>query len=677
VVRELQRYSGQEAIDLDACEGRPFVEALLDSEPNRLGAAFREQLYRHTEGHPLFTVELLRSMESRGGLLRDADGHWVEGPALQWDSLPIRVDAAIAEHIGRLPAPCGTLLAAASVEGEEFIAESVARAAGMDERAVIQCLSGTLGGRHRLVAAIGVQRFGARKLSGYRFRHHLFQTYLYDHLDPVQRAQMHEAAGNALEALYVDTPDDLDAFLPRLAWHFEQAGLADRAAAYHLQAGHRAARVSAYDEAIAHYSRGSALLEGLPDSPARKRLKLEMQLAIVSPLMIARGFWASERLHALETAHEIAQHPVFDDSPERWFAQATVANIAFWAAEPERCLQLSRELLILAERSGDQQQLMLAHHLTGAAWWLVGDLARARVHLEQALVVYDRRGHNPSDLVLGIHAGVASLAYLSFLLWLQGYPDQGRRMLQRALAAAENGGHLTTLDFARVMVGMAHSLLGRDSEMTWRQVESLWPLTTTTSSLTAWIDNLAGWALVEKGEKQSGVQQILRGIATAEAVGGNIGYAMQRMYLARSYAQAGQSEAGLTAVDEALAWMDTNNVRLMEAEAYRLKGKLLLIDPDSPVDVGRPGRKAAAETFFRQAIGLARRQGARWWELRAAASLCRLLGETGYALGSASAQARQMLAEIHDSFDEGFDTVDLREARETLEVMGAGEYHSE
>lgn len=528
-----------------------------------------------------------------------------------------------------------------------------------------------------MVAAIGVQRFGARKLSAYRFRHHLFQRYIYDHLDPVQRAQMHEAAGNALEALYVDAPADLDAFLPRLAWHFEQAGLADRSAAYHLQAGNRAARVSAYDEAIAHYSRGSALLEHLPDSPARQRLKLELQLASVSPLMIARGFWASERLHALEAAYAIAQHPVFDDSPERWMAQATVANIAFWAAEPERCLQLSQELLTLAERSQDQQQLMLAHYLTGAAWRLVGDLARARAHLEQALVVYDRRGHNPSDLVLGIHAGVASLAYLSFLLWLQGYPDQGRQMLQRALAAAENGGHLTTLDFARVMVGMAHSLLGRDSEMTWRQVESLWPLTMTTSSLTAWIDNLAGWALVEKGEQQSGLQQILKGIATAEAVGGNIGYAMQRMYLARSYAQAGQRDAGLAAVDAALAWMDTNNVRLMEAEACRLKGELLLIEPDSPVDGARSSRQAAAETLFRQAIGLARRQGARWWELRAAASLCRLLGEACAGRDAPVAEARQMLAEIYDSFDEGFDTVDLREAREMLEVMGAGEYHNE
>lgn len=674
VVRELQRYSGQEAIDLDACEGRPFVEALLDSEPNRLGAAFRAQLYRHTEGHPLFTVELLRSMKERGDLMRDAEGQWIEGASLHWNGLPARVEATIAEQIARLPHSCQILLNAASVEGEEFTAETVARATHLEARGVIQCLSNSLAARHRLVAAISVQRLGPRKLSRYRFRHHLFRKYLYDRLDPVQRAQMHEATGDALEALYLDAPGEQDALIPRLAWHFEQAGLADRAAAYHLEAGNRAARVSAHDEAIAHYSRGAALLEDLPASSARQRLTLEIQLAIVSPLMIARGFWASELLRALEATAEIAQLPVFDDSPERWLAQATLANIAFWAAEPQRCLQLSQELLILAERSQNQQQLMLAHHLTGAAWWLAGDLAQARAHLEQALIVYGRRGHNPSDLVLGIHAGVASLAYLSFLLWLQGYPDQGRQMLQRALAAAENGGHLTTLNFVRVMAGLTHSLLGRDRAMTWRQVESLWPLTMTTSSLTAWIDNLAGWALVEKGEKQSGLQQILKGIATAEAVGGNIGYAMQRTYLARSCVLTGQREAGLAAVDEALAWMDTNNVRLMEAEACRLKGELLLIDPGSPVDGGSLGRQRAAETFFRQAIGLARRQGARWWELRATADLCRLLGTPGAGRDASDVEACQMLAQLYDTFDEGFDTVDLREARETLEIMGAGKF---
>jgi predicted ATPase len=178
------------------------VEALLDSEPNRLGAEFRQQLLDHTEGHPLFTVELLHGMEERGDLVRAADGCWTEGPELHWHTLPTRVEAAIGERIGRLPEQCRALLAAASVEGQEFVAETIASALGADHRTVVHCLSSDLGARHRLVTAASVQRLGTRRLSSYRFRHHLFQQYLYEHLDPVQRAHLHEAVGSALELLH-------------------------------------------------------------------------------------------------------------------------------------------------------------------------------------------------------------------------------------------------------------------------------------------------------------------------------------------------------------------------------------------------------------------------------------------------------------------------------------------
>ena len=262
VVNEFQRVSGDRPIDLDQCDGRQFVEALLDAEPNRLSAGFRAQLVRHTEGHPLFTVELLRGLQEGGDLVRDAEGCWVEGPALHWEKLPARVEAVIAERIGRLPDRCRALLAAASVEGEEFTAEIIARVLGVDESSIRQCLDGDLSDRHRLVAAVSLRRLGARKLSRYRFRHHLFQRYLYDHLDVVRRVNLHEAVGSALEALCGEAPDDLDALAPRLAWHFEMAGLLDRAATYYLQAGRRAARLAAHEDAISHLTRGLALLEG-------------------------------------------------------------------------------------------------------------------------------------------------------------------------------------------------------------------------------------------------------------------------------------------------------------------------------------------------------------------------------------------------------------------------------
>jgi adenylate cyclase len=669
VVHELLRSSGQALIDLDACAGRSLVEALLDSKPNRLGAKFRQQLLEHTEGHPLFTVELLRGMEERGDLVQAADGCWTEGSELHWHTLPTRVEAVIGERIGRLPEQCQALLAAASVEGQEFVAETIASALGADHRTIVHCLSGDLSARHQLVTAASVQRLGTRRLSRYRFRHHLFQQYLYDHLDTVQRAHLHEAVGSALERLHEHAPDEPNGLAPRLAWHFEQAGLADRAAAYHLQAGNRAAQLSACDEAIAHFKRGSALLESLPDSPERKRLKLELQLAAVSPLMIERGFWASERLRALELAYEITQNPVFDDSPERWKAQATVAHVAFWSAEVDRSLRLSQETLRQAERNQDQQQLLLSHYLVGSSWRLIGDLARARDHLDQALALYHARGHNPLDLALGIHVGVASLAYQSFVLWLQGYPDQARRMLQGALAAAQEGRHLTTLDFAQVMCGIIHGLLARDSDAAWRHLEELLALHATGSAVAAWVDTVAGWVQVERGQSEVGLDQMRRGIATAGAVGGNIGHAMSHLLLAQGYARSGQSEGALQAVDEALAWIERTGARLLEPEAHRLKGELLLTDQPSMADSAHLSRQIAAEASFRRAIDIARRQGARWWELRATIGLCRLIGETCAAHDPRRAEALQLLAECYGWFSEGFDLLDLREARALLQQL--------
>jgi predicted ATPase len=84
-------------------------------------------LYRQTHGHPLFTIELLRGLQEQGDLVQDPEGRWVEGPALDWETLPARVEAVIAERIGRLAEPLQAALRVASVEGEVFTAEVVAR----------------------------------------------------------------------------------------------------------------------------------------------------------------------------------------------------------------------------------------------------------------------------------------------------------------------------------------------------------------------------------------------------------------------------------------------------------------------------------------------------------------------------------------------------------------------
>jgi DNA-binding SARP family transcriptional activator len=666
VVNELQRVSGDRPIDLDHCKGRQFVEALLDAEPNRLSAGFRAQLVRHTDGHPLFTVELLRGLREGGDLVRDADGCWEEGPALHWEKLPARVEAVIAERIGRLPDRCRALLAAASVEGEEFTAEISARVLGVDESSIRQCLDGDLGDRHRLVAAVSLRRLGARKLSRYRFRHHLFQRYLYDHLDVVQRVNLHEAVGSALEALCGEAPDDLDALAPRLAWHFEMAGLLDRAATYCLQAGRRAARLAAHEDAISHLTRGLALLEWAPDSPDVARLKLELLLAIASPLVLARGFWSPERLRVLEQVYELARHPALADSPERAAALAVVANFALSSAEPARTLQLSEQLLGLAERVGDPQQLLIAHFLLGSARWLRGDLDPARRDLDEALALKGHYPHLTSDLPFGFDIGITSLARQACVLWLLGHPDQASRSLQEAVNAAQARGHPITLALTRGMAGMILAVIGRDAAAARLQVDALRQLSAAGLFFEPWADSLAGRSSAEENKTEESLQQMRQGLAAFQMVGTPLGRAAQLVLLAQGYARTGKVEAAMAALDEALTWMGQTGVCMIEAETHRLRGELLLAGWSPGMGVSESAVGATAAACFRRAIIVARQQQARWWELRATISLYRLLEERNGPQDTSRTEARQMLAEVYGWFTEGFDMPDLQEARALL-----------
>jgi DNA-binding SARP family transcriptional activator len=661
VINELQRISGAEPIDLDACDGKDFIAALLRTEPYHLGPDFEELLFRRTEGHPLFTVELLRSLEERGDLARDGEGRWTEGPALHWDRLPARVEAAIAERIGRLSDRCQSLLAAASVEGQEFTAEVIARATAASEQAVFQCLSGDLAHRHRLVTAASVQRAGQQRLSRYRFRHHLFQQYLYDHLDEVRRAHLHEAIGSALEELHADTADQLAVLAPRLAWHFAAAGLADRAAAHHLQAGYQAARLSAYEEAIAHLTRGLTLLDALPATSDRVRLKLDLQLATALPYSLLLGFWAPQRIDALERAYELAQHPALSASLQRRRALAAVAFFANWSAQPERTLAIGEQLLHLAEQAQDQEHVLLAHSLLGSAHAMRANLVKASKHLDSALVGYEHRGHEQPNLLLGLHVDVMSLSLKAAALWLLGYPDQASRLMEEAMAAAQASNDSGTLGFAQIVTSLLFSMLGRDPEVARQQAIALNSLQEKGLPLAAWAGSLANWAPGGDLQDETALQQMRRRHETFRAFSTGLGYCAQVMHLAQVYAQAGQVQTGLASLDEALAWTERTGVFVLAPEVHRLRGELVLMDHASGKDAA-----GKAEAYFRTAIDMARRQGSRWWELRATASLCRLLKNRSAPHNPTRAAARQMLAELSGWFSEGFATQDLREARMLL-----------
>jgi tetratricopeptide (TPR) repeat protein len=278
VTTELKRHYGDPIValgDETETETKQFVDSLIDTESNKLGDEFRDELHERTNGHALFTAELLLDMQERGDLLKDDEGDWTVGPSLDWNSLPARVEGVVEERISRLQSDLQEILTIASVEGETFTAQVIGRLQEIAERRLLKQLTQELDRQHRLVSEESSKRIGDTRISRFRFRHHMFQKYLYENLGESEREQLHEDVASILEALYEGRRRRISV---QLAHHYEHAQMFSQAASYYLLAAERAASVHAYNEVLALADRGLDSLNRLGDVSSQSDLLLDLNL---------------------------------------------------------------------------------------------------------------------------------------------------------------------------------------------------------------------------------------------------------------------------------------------------------------------------------------------------------------------------------------------------------------
>ena len=167
-------------------------------------------------------------------------------------------------------------------------------------------------------------------------------------------------------------------------------------------------------------------------------------------------------------------------------------------------------------------------------------------------------------------------------------------------------------------------------------------------------DILRGSALLAQGAIEQAIVSIRAGLAAREAADWQIGRQYQMTLVSEALQQAGDRDGAVTALAMAERLISTSGERWWEAEIDRLKGTLLL----------SAGSLPEAQASFEAALRIARAQNAKSLELRAAISLARLWGEAGRRT-----EGVELLAPIYDWFTEGFETADLREAKELLETL--------
>jgi predicted ATPase len=408
-------------------------------------------------------------------------------------------------------------------------------------------------------------------------------------------------------------------------------------------------------EAVAQLTAGLAVLAGLPGGAERQRRELGLQLALGQASLAARGFAAPETGRAYARASELCRE--LGDVPEFFPALYGRFIVHFQRAELAAAHEAAEELLRAAEDRGDDAARVTGHRIVGSALYHLGRLAESRAHLEEALARYEPGRDRGSALVYALDTRVVCSFWLVHVLLAQGYPEQARARMAEALAYARGLAHPYTWPTPERRLHPPRAPParpggpggGRDAGRL-RDGAGL-PAPAAVGTV------VVGWALSDEGPAEEGIARMRRGLADYTATGAELWVPDLLALLAQAHARAGRPAAGLDLLAEGLDRVDRTGGRWLEAELHRLRGELLLALPGPDL--------AEAEACFSRAIAVAREQGARMWELRAATSLARLWQNKGKC-----GEARDLLAPVHGWFTEGFDTLDLLEAKALLEALG-------
>ena len=616
-------------------------------------------LHRRTGGNPLFIVTTVDDLVRQGAIVED-EGRWrlrADTVETVGEGIPDSLRQLIERQLERLPESERRLLEVAGVVGVEFTAAEVTAGLQTDSEEIeSQCEQ--LARTGQWLRAAGVAEWPDGTISGrYSFRHALYHEVVYAQSAEVRRVQLHRRIAERKEAAHGERAGEI---ATELAVHFEKGREIHRAIFYSERAGRTAVQRSANAEAFRHLTHALTLLAGFPASVERTRQELTLRLALGTPLLALRGYGAPEVRRHYQQARSLCRQ--LDDPPDLfavlwglWICHAVAGDLS--AAE-----ELGSQLFQFAGRIGDSDLSFQAHHALWTTLVARGDLATCQFHIEQGLRLYQTDRHYAQTFVYGGHdPGACCRIHAGFLYWLLGYPDRALQLSQEALVLSKDLSHGQTLAWALSGNAMVHQFRGEPIAAQKAAEEAIVLSTEQQFALwAAYSPPVLGWALLAQGEKEQGLAQTQAGLAALRATGTGIWQSQFLALLASAYGETGQIQEGLRTIDEALAVSARNGERFYEAELYRLKGELSLrLGEEEKFTSSFP------QECFQKAIAIAREQGAKSWELRAATSLARLWQRQG-RLG----EARTLLEDIYGWFTEGFDTKDLQEAAVLLREVG-------
>jgi len=626
-------------------EARELLAALLEEGESAERRALERLVLEKTEGNPFFMEEVVQTLAEEGVLSGQRGRYRLERFPGELH-IPATVQGVLAARIDRLPDEEKELLQTLSVIGKELPFDLLLSVAEGGEEALRGRLS-------RLQAGEFIYEQPAFPEPEYTFKHGLTQQVAYESLLLERRERLHEQTARAIEALYGDA---LEEHYRDLAHHYGHTENIPKAVEYLHLAGEQADERSAYAEAIDLVSRGVELIATLPETREKSQRELLLQTTLGRALAVTKGFTDPETEQAFVRARDLAER--VGEAHQLFRPLQGLFQVHLMRAEHEKALELAEQLLRLAQETRDPAHLLLAHHCMGVSSYWRGEFGPTREHLEEVIRRYDPQEYRAHEHLWVSHdPGVSALGYLGRALLSLGYPDQAMAKSREALVLAHELSHPFSEGSALVGVTRTHSVRG-EFQASLEAAEAMIAVGRE-HGFPYWMGVgafMKTMALAKQGHLVEGIAGMSAAGKALRASGAVMGSGAMFTNLIEAHRDAGQLEAGLAVAAEMFEFLAKTREREIEPEMHRVRAELLVLRA--------PADEAEAEAGFRKALDVARDQGAKLLELRAAMPLARLWQRQGRGR-----EARQLLAPVYEWFTEGFDTQDLKAAKALLEEL--------
>ena len=588
-----------------------------------------------TDGVPLFVEELTKTVLELEFLRLVGDTYVLDGK-LQSLTIPTSLHDSLMARLDRLE-PVKDVAQTAACIGREFSYRLLCNVLPLSETELQTALI------HLTEAELVFSR-GNPPEATYLFKHALVRDAAYESLLKSKRQQIHASLVAALE-VEPETPAEI------LAHHADAAGFVEQALGFWQLAGDAALARSANHEAVGHLSAAVRLSKTLGDTLRWKEKELELQVTLGQALIATKGYAGEETVQAFDRGLELSEQ--VDDAALR--LQALYGQWAGLYIRGSETREHAEAFASTASLQDDSGAKVVALRVQSLAEIHSGSFSTALQLVNEGLELYVPEEHRGLALKYGHDPKASALNYKSWLMWLLGYPDQSDACGREALSWAEEIGHANTVGIARCSGAVVPQVLQRrpvEAEMhallaiefAEEQVMPLWH---------GWSTAFLGWARACQGHYEQGLRDMRAGMDELKRSGAVRLEPLVVGLYAEANSLAGRHDDARGAIEQAFDSLARTQDVAWKADLYRVRADVLKRAGSSS--------KSSVRADLEEAAKIARRQGSKTLELRAALGLARLLMDDADNEG-----AYRLIKPLYEGFTEGFDTPDAKQASALL-----------